>query len=98
MFLTDDSIYPAPVYADGESKARVDLGLLLGAELHLGLASSTRFKSRVVWPPDLAGKDFYAPRPAPARPGLWGWLRHKLLPSVLLEFTPEVRERIGRGV
>jgi hypothetical protein len=36
-----------------------ELGRRLGDEIHLGLIDSTDWKSRVVWPPKLAGEDYF---------------------------------------
>ena len=41
------------------SAAFAEIGIALGDEFHLGLLNSTEWKSRVVWPSELAGEDYF---------------------------------------
>jgi hypothetical protein len=42
-------------YADGREEILANVGERLGSPIELRLANSTDWKSRVLWPPELAG-------------------------------------------
>jgi len=46
-------------YADGRDEVVASLGERLGSSIELGLANSTDWKSRVLWPPELAGTEYF---------------------------------------
>src|SRR5262249_45979385 len=46
-------------YADGRDEVVASLGERLGSPIQLGLANSTNWKSRVLWPPELAGSEYF---------------------------------------
>jgi hypothetical protein len=51
--------YEAPVYASGVEEVLEWLTRRLGEPIQLGLANSTDFRSRVMWPPGLKGKQLF---------------------------------------
>lgn len=53
-------------YADGRDEVVSTLGERLGSPIELGLANSTDWKSRVLWPPELAGKEYFTFKEVPA--------------------------------
>jgi hypothetical protein len=64
----------------------------IGQPLYLGLAASTTFKSRVVWPPALQGHDLFKYSPAPRPRGLLNRFKDVILPLIHSELTQEVLE------
>jgi hypothetical protein len=51
--------HEASFYAQGRNEFLNALSRRLGVEMRLGLISSTDFASRVLWPPELAGKPMF---------------------------------------
>jgi hypothetical protein len=95
IFLRWDGRYEvAPLDAEGRAGALAGLGALLGGELGSGLYDSTSWRSRVIWPPQLAGRPLFDLEDAAAcGPGdrirRWlGW-EHKDL-----TLAPEMRAHI----
>jgi hypothetical protein len=46
-------------YADGMAEVITLLGGQFGTEMELALANSTKWDSRVIWPPDLGGSKYF---------------------------------------
>lgn len=67
----------------------------LGVKIVPGLANSVRWKSRVMWPPDLAGEDLFVITPNPRAAGIWGRFKSLFASSVNLRLTARVRARAG---
>ena len=85
-----EEVFEASAYATGYVDFMAEVGTLLGAKLIASLHGSADLGSRVLWPPELAGKDlfeFY--RQAPSGP----WQRVK----GLLSLAP-MRHRLSREV
>jgi len=53
------NIAAASFYSDGRDDTLKVLALHLGSAIELSLLGSTTWASRVVWPPELAGKDYF---------------------------------------
>jgi len=51
--------YEASFYAQGRGEALKWLAIQLGADLECQLCNSTDFRSRVMWPPALAGREMF---------------------------------------
>ncbi len=81
--------FEAPMYAGpailGALSARMQ------TQFGPGLASSTEFKSRVIWPPSLAGQPFYE-YGAVRRSGIFGWVMDRVFPRIGYNYTERVRE------
>jgi len=56
-----------------------------------GLAGSTDFASRVLWPAPLAGAALFDHAPLPRGRGMWRQLQDWFLPRIGRELTAEVR-------
>lgn len=69
-----DRILEASAFAGGYVEFMVEAGTLLGAKLIATLHGAANFKSRVLWPSELAGKELFEFYREPAR-GLWGRLK-----------------------
>jgi hypothetical protein len=69
LALANGAWNEASFYASGRDAVLAELGRLLGTKLELGLCNSTTFKSRVIWPLNLAGADFVELVPARTRFG-----------------------------
>lgn len=54
-------------YADGRDEVIARLGERLGSPTALGLVNSTDWKSRVVWPPELAGTEYFTFKEVPTQ-------------------------------
>jgi hypothetical protein len=52
------NLFEVTFYSDGRDEAMAALGKKLGQPLPFGLCNSTAFKSRGMWPPELAGKPY----------------------------------------
>jgi hypothetical protein len=79
-------------YADGRDEALTEVGRVLGTELELGLASSTEWNSRVVWPEALQGKPYYEFSNVP-RVGFWQEILSGFIGDALeYKVTAELRE------
>ncbi|MGH9703664.1 MAG: hypothetical protein ACRD4K_09835 [Candidatus Acidiferrales bacterium] len=57
----------ASFYSDGREALIDYLSKKWGVRVELGLANSTGWKSRVVWPPEIAGRDYFSS--SEAQPG-----------------------------
>jgi hypothetical protein len=59
--LEDGSILKSSVsfYAEGRDSAFAMIALQLKTDLSFGLTGSTEWKSRIMWPPDLAGHEYF---------------------------------------
>ena len=58
-----DLWYRASFYAEGRDEFLKALSDQLGDKLELGLCNSTKFASRVLWPPHLVGKPMFVYTP-----------------------------------
>ena len=65
VFVADphESWYEASFFAEGRDLFLTELGARLGCRLTCSLCNSARFRSRVWWPPQLAGQDMFQLRP-----------------------------------
>lgn len=78
-------------YAEGRDLALAEAGRVLGVQLDLGLASSTEWNSRVIWPEELRGKPYYEFTNVP-RVGFWQEILSGFLGDALeYKMTTEVR-------
>src|SRR5262245_31474857 len=59
VFLSASNLYEASFYADGRDSFLAGLSDLLQFEISCGLTNSTDFRSRVMWPEDIAGQPFF---------------------------------------
>lgn len=73
----DGTLLEASFYAADRDRALADLGTVLGVRLQPGLCNSTEWKSRILWPPGLAGSSLFELRPV-EEPGAWARLREAL--------------------
>lgn len=87
------SLYEAPMYA--ESGILEKIGAELGIDLQTGLANSTTFNSRIIWPPPLADRPFWSYSGRRREPGVWNWVKARVVPLVDSELTEEVRAYLG---
>jgi hypothetical protein len=87
----DHRFWEASFYADGRDKMLDHLGEKLGAQLSCGLAHSTDYDSRVLWPRSLEDKKLFEFVPVKAD-SLWTRLKYKLIPEYYYKFTSEVSE------
>ncbi len=69
-----DRVLEASAFAGGYVDFMVEAGTLLGAKLIATLHGSANFKSRVLWPGELAGKELFEFHREPPQ-GLWGKLK-----------------------
>jgi hypothetical protein len=88
-------LYEAPMCAG--SCVVDEVGAALGADVHSGLANSTTFNSRVIWPPTIANRPFLAYTPHRRRQGIWNRLKDRMVPLVDSELTEEVRAYLFEG-
>lgn len=97
VFVTsaDGGWYEASFYAEGWDVFLNDLGAYLRHDLRPGLGPSARFKSRVIWPPRLAGQELFDVVPESPSRNLLRRIRQSILPDVHLRFTAEVLREIG---
>lgn len=72
-----DRVLEASAYAGGYVEFMVEAGTLLGAKLIATLHGAANFKSRVLWPDELAGKDLFEFYREPPR-GSWQRLKAML--------------------
>ena len=59
VFITslENGWYEASFYADGFEKVLEQLTAFLGEPVDAGLCNSAEFKSRIIWPPECAGRE-----------------------------------------
>lgn len=53
------SVVRASLYSDGTDEVLRDLGQCWAANIETRLHNSTEWKSRVLWPPELAGTEYF---------------------------------------
>jgi hypothetical protein len=83
------------MYAAGINESLTELESLLGCSLDLALHSSTKWSSRVVWPPKLAGSAYLRYEQAVPE-GLWDRLRSRVLGKrIESHVTDSVREYLA---
>ena len=97
LFVTTDvsKWYCSSFYAIGRDKFLTELGQKLGHKLECGLCNSTKFKSRIMWPPNLEGHSVFESVPETPATNFLGKVRQKFLPKVQNQLTGEIRETIG---
>lgn len=57
--VTKDNKYEIPVAVSGTEKLLTDLSSLLGANIQLGLANVTTWKTRIIYPENLVDQELY---------------------------------------
>jgi hypothetical protein len=82
--------FEAPMYADPEFIQTV--AARIGSPLTPGLAYSTDFASRIIWPQELAERPLFLYTPASRGSGIVNRLRDRTLPLVASDLTGEVKE------
>ena len=65
------------MYAAGIDESLTQLENILGSSLELALHASTKWNSRVVWPPELAGSPYFRYEQVIPE-GFWDWLRSRV--------------------
>ena len=96
VFITPERVLSASVYAEGMDEFMRELRLVLPGLLYFGLQNSTDFKSRILFPPEMAGAPLFTFRDH--KPvGLVERLTSLVLPGVDLELTEDVRKRSGNS-
>jgi hypothetical protein len=58
-------IATASFYSDGRDEIVEQLSLKWGVRVELGLSHSTEWNSRILWPPEIAGRDYFSFREVP---------------------------------
>jgi hypothetical protein len=91
---TPPRFFEAPVSANASLIEA--LTELMGSSFHSVLASTTSFRSNVMWPPALAGRDLFVYSSQRRSAGVWNSVKDRLLPLVHSELTPEIREYLER--
>ena len=89
------AVHLASFYAEGRVEVLASLGAVLGTELRAGLHDSAGWRSRVLWPPDLAGAplfEFVSPPSTSLKTRALRALGLERQHAVLAE---AVRERLG---
>lgn len=86
-------VYEGTMYADPNLMDR--LSPHVDSRLQAGLAHSTTFNSRIIWPRALEGKPLFTYSGRRRARAPWNWLLDRLLPLVDSEFTPEVMSFLG---
>lgn len=86
----------ASFYAEGRDEFLRALGAKLGTALDVGLANSTDFASRVLWPPSLAGEPMFQYAASP-RKGMIGRLLDRAVPLNRQTYTEHVAAVLARG-
>ncbi len=90
----DGEWFEASMYGEGPEEVRDGLSKSLRAEIHLGLAASTDFASRVLWPPGLLGQPLFEfVKPSGSR--FLERMRLVILPAVRRQLSPEVLAALG---
>ena len=77
VFLTapQGGWHQASFYAKGRDEALAALSRRFDAPLQCGLCNSTRYKTRILWPPELKDQELMEVFPAKQQ-SLWGKLMH----------------------
>jgi hypothetical protein len=81
-------------YATGRDEFLQELGKVLGSEPTCGLVSSTDYRSRVMWPPEIAGIQLFDFVPVESK-GIWERLKRKLMPEYEFVFTRAVADYLN---
>jgi hypothetical protein len=81
--------FEASMYAEGSADFHEQLSAALGCGVELGLAASTDFDSRVIWPPTIAGRPLFEFTPA-VRPGILGRIQSAILTKFACRLSAEV--------
>jgi hypothetical protein len=89
------TVFEAPMYANPGLPE--ELSAVLGSPLRSGLAQSTTFKSRVMWPAELAGTALFKYSPERRGPGLLNRALDKILPLVHSELAEDVVRFVQAG-
>jgi hypothetical protein len=84
------AFFEAPVGAN--PRIMTALSDRLGHSLSSGLANSTQWKSRVIWPPQLEGRELFIRTAQPRSAGVLNELKDKLLPRFRAELASDVAD------
>ncbi len=90
--LADGSWRQASFYAVGREAFLLALGKEIGSELECGLCSSTKLKSRILWPEGLCGQTLFTFARSPKSKNLFCRLVQKLSPTFLFELSEPVKK------
>ena len=83
-------------YSTGREDALNLLEQFLGSPIQLGLANSTEWRSRIVWPADMAGSEYFTFKPAAAQT-FGKMLKHRLFgPTYQYAVSGAVQEYLRR--
>jgi hypothetical protein len=86
--------HEASVYADGGDDFLRQLSQTLGFDVHCGLVNSTDYKSRVMWPQEIAGETLFDF--VPVESNTWREkIRHKLIPEYFFVYTDVVKNHLA---
>lgn len=85
--------YEAPVGAN----PRIIEQLEMGQPVRVGLAASTTFKSRMIWPLVLQGQDLFEYTPQKRGRGLFNRFKDEILPLIHSALTQEVQEYLAQN-
>ena len=99
VFVTDRGAawYEASFYADGRDEVLSRLSKLLGEDLTTGLCHSTSWKSRVLWPKTLEGKELFTFTPEATPAGILGRIRQWFFPRGVLSLSKPVLEAVNQS-
>ena len=89
--------FEASVYSEGHEACREQLSAILGAPLRHGLAASTDFASRIMWPAQVAGLPLFEFTTVSSSAFLRR-LKLAVLPEVRRVLSPEVLSVAGTDV
>jgi len=88
--------FEASAYAEGEEPFREQLSTALGASLRFGLANSTDFASRILWPPALTDRPLFTFSRVTG-PGYLRRLKLSVLPEISRTLSPDALSAIQPG-
>jgi hypothetical protein len=88
-----DRWWEASYYSQDFMRGLAELGLRLQADLHSGLAGSTDFASRIIWPTHLAGQPMLRFSNVPPR-NIWQRLRGAFFPRTMQQLSDVARNEL----
>jgi hypothetical protein len=90
--------HPVVFYDVGLSSALgvIDpLSAALGEKIEPRLANSTDWKSHILWPPSLLGRELFERLAQPRSAGLWNRLKDRVVPKAEVQFDKAVAAHLG---
>jgi len=95
VFLTGSDLYEVSIYAEGLEEFLVELSDSLGTKLSCELGNSTKYRSRVMWPPEIEGLPMFDYFKTPKPEGLWAKLKHTFIPDISRKLSSAVRQKLN---